>query len=49
MMEYGHYETIQDLIKDLNVNLAKESGTGNIVFSFNALTWESQSSIEKRI
>ena len=36
-MEYGHYETIQDLIKDLNVNLAKDSGTGNIVFSFNAL------------
>ena len=38
IVDYGHYETIQDLIKDVNKALAKYAGNGNIVLSLNALT-----------
>ena len=37
-VDYGHYETIPDLIKDVNKALAKYAGNGNIVLSLNALT-----------
>ena len=37
-LDYGHYETIQDLIKNINSALTKYAGKGSIVLSLNALT-----------
>ena len=37
-LNYGHYETIQDLIKNVNSALAKYAGKGNVVLSLNTLT-----------
>ena len=37
-VDYGHYETMQDLIKNVNKALVKYAGNSNVVLSFNALT-----------
>ena len=37
-LNYGHYETIQDLIKNINNALTKYAGKGNVLLSLNALT-----------
>ena len=37
-VDYGHYETIQDLPKDVNKALAKRAGSGNITISYNTIT-----------
>ena len=37
-VDYGHYETIEDLLKDVNKMLAKRVGSGNIAISYNTIT-----------
>ena len=37
-LDYGHYERIQDLIKNINSALTKYAGKGNVTLSLNALT-----------